>query len=184
MKSLKAALALVVLGGIGSVWLLSQPWVSATLFQDQMPAMEVSRTGATLYPASFAAAWLTVACAIVVVAAGPAIRRIVGYIVTACGIVVLVAPLAFFATDTAAQLSNTYQDYQSIAVATKSLFWFVLLFGVLTILAGVELILFSREWGVLSAEQANSATPKARSDWELLDDGHDPTGDQSSPSPS
>ena len=177
LKSMKGAMLALLVGGIGSVWLLSQPWATATLFEPNMPTVEVSRTGATLYPASFAAAWLAIASAIAFFAFGPKIRRALGVLLIFCGAAILIAPVAFLLTGAFELLSQEHSNYQSISVTSNSLVWLMLVFGVATMFAGVVTVLWSGSWSTLSGRQSNAVTPTNRSDWDSFDEGVDPTAE-------
>lgn len=177
MKSIKVTMMLLVVGGFGSIWLLSQPWITATLFEPGMPAVEANRTGATLYPVSFGAAWLAVACAIAFFAFGAKVRRVLGVVLVFCGAGILISPIAFYLTDALEQFSQEHASYQSIAVETNKLIWLMILFGLAVFLAGVATMLWSQSWATLSGRQSNSTTPKTRSDWDSFDLGDDPTAE-------
>lgn len=178
VKSMKASIVLLLVGGFGAVLLLSQPWVTATIYEPQMPTVETGRTGATLYPVSFGAAWLVVACAIAFFAFGPRIRRILGVVLIFSGAVILIAPIAFYLSDAVASVQVAHEgsaNYQSIAVETYPLVWIMFLFGLVVMVAGVLTLLWSKDWATLSAKQSHSSKPVAKSDWDALDAGEDPT---------
>ncbi|MFZ1362311.1 MAG: Trp biosynthesis-associated membrane protein [Candidatus Nanopelagicales bacterium] len=178
LKSMKASIVLLLVGGFGAIWLLSQPWVTATIYEPQMPTVETARTGATLYPVSFGAAWLVVACAIAFFAFGARVRRVLGVVLIFCGAAILIAPIAFYLSDAVASVQEGRQgssNYQSVVVETYPFVWLMFLFGLAAALAGASILLWSKDWATLSAKQSNSRKPVEKSDWDALDAGEDPT---------
>lgn len=181
LKTKRAVIVLLLIGGLGSVWVLSQPWVTATFVEPNMPTTQVIRTGATLYPASLGAAWLVVACAIALFAFGPKVRTAIGVILIFAGGLILMSPIAFLLTDAMESLPQEYANdaaYRSFVVETSPVVWLLFVTGLVTELAGLAIMMWSQSWGGLSSKQSNSVEPATRSDWDALDAGDDPTLDR------
>lgn len=174
-KTYMITLGLLVLGGLGGVWSLSQVWVTATLFQPGLPTEFLADTGATLYPVALVGSWLAVASAIAIIALGAKARKVIGVLAVLCAVAVLVSPVAFFVTDSAVRVTDQNNQFESIAVATTH--WYILLLpcSIAIAIAGVLAIVASSQWRSLSNAQTGSQKTTKASDWEVFDRGDDPT---------
>ena len=162
---MKATLAALGCGAILVIVSCSMAWTTSTaplLEGVGGPSSEVSVTGAQLVPAANAAGWVALAGILAVIATRSWGRTAVGVILVLAGVVIVVS---------------------TIGARGSTIWWCAAAFGgALTCGSGVVVAWRGRAWPGLSrryvAPGSDSAAPsRARSPWDAIDHGHDPTTD-------
>lgn len=157
-----------------SVWVLQRTWVTSSVTEPGLPIETETVTGATLYPASVAGAWLALACVVAIVATRGRWRSVVGVMVLLAAIATMVAAVAFPLTASIEFASTSLSSRPNLQVTTSS-WWLVTgLCAVAIFACGIAVLRWSSQWRSLSSKQAGTASPEL-SDWEKLDRGLDPS---------
>jgi len=181
LKAYPSILLLLAISGLLVVWSLSQPWVSATIADGVLPVEKVVVTGSTIYPLAVACGWIALASVLAVAAIRGVARVVLGVVVVLAALGVLANALGFALSPGRDALTQTSISATAQVSTSTSQWWIVsavaaLVFGY----CGIATIRWGRTWRTLSARQdGNAAADRpARSDWEALDRGEDPTAEQ------
>ena len=169
-------------------------WVTATVGEAGLPSLSVELTGRDLQPESTATALVALAGIAALVATRRAGRLVTGVVLLVLGLVSVVRAVQFAVADasstaptgTVGRLVAERTGVGSAGLAvTHSAWWVVaLLAALLVALAGVVVVVRSRDWPVLGGRYERSdGTDQVRDDrrpvsaWDQLDRGLDPTDD-------
>lgn len=157
-----------------AIWALGQVWVSAQVRDSDLPVQMVDVTGSSLYPASLAAAWVTLAAVAAIVATRGRLRSAVAIVVMVCAAGIGMAAIAFPLSSHIELISGNYQTNQDVSVSVTSYWVFVAVAAVLVAGCAISALMFGSAWRSLSARQSG-ATARKNSTWDALDRGEDPT---------
>ncbi|NQU36411.1 MAG: Trp biosynthesis-associated membrane protein [Actinobacteria bacterium] len=163
----------LILGGVGALWSLTQPWASEVV-SNGFTNEEVAISGASLYPVGLAGAWVALASVVAIVATSGRVRQVFGVVVLASAAAVLAAPLLYLILDEIV-VGTDLGEPQSAAGARTSWWIVTLVSGVLIAAAGITTMVRGSRWRRLSARQDGQKSKAEVSDWDALDHGEDPT---------
>jgi uncharacterized membrane protein (TIGR02234 family) len=187
----------LVIGLAGAVAVMvgvAKPWVTATARQTGLPQIEVSVSGADLAPLAGALGVVVLAAFGAVIATRGWVRRCLGGLIVVASLVVLVSaihpPGATGALEDALSAKGwSGGDYDS---GTAWWRWLALVGSVATTLAGVAISLYGARWATMGAAydapgtaqdtvpaKPHDAASASEADvWREIDEGRDPTDDQ------
>lgn len=174
-----AILALLAVGG-GTLLALRADWASATVSVAGLPEVDLAVTGAQAVPGAVGLAILVMAAAAGVIAAGPRLRRIIGGIVLAAGLVgiLLVARASESLTEQKARaIDEAAVSGVDVAWGSSAAQGFSIVGFVLTVLVGAAVAWLGPRWATMGRKyDAPVAREPDSSDlWKAMDDGVDPT---------
>jgi uncharacterized membrane protein (TIGR02234 family) len=187
----------LVIGLAGAVAVMvgvAKPWVTATARQTGLPEIEASVSGADLAPLAGALGVVVLAAFGAVIATRGWVRRALGGLIVVASIVVLVSaihpPGATGALEDALSAKGwSGGDYDS---GTAWWRWLAMAGSVATTFAGAAISRYGARWATMGAaydapgtaqdavpaKQRDAAPTTERDVWREIDEGRDPTDDQ------
>lgn len=177
----------VVLTAVGGVLVLvasGRVWSSTHVDVPGAAATAVSVTGHTVEPSLPALGIALLALAAGVIAARGALRRVVGAVIAAVGLICLVVAIVGRGSVSSALTAHELGGLAIPAHGTANGWWILAAAGgVLAMLAGVASVAMSGDWAALgrkyeAPELARAAVPAGDPNdtaWDALDRGEDPT---------
>ena len=182
--TLRNLISIELLSAVIVLVALSRPWVVATYEETGFPTVDLSLSANQLNSTLNGLAIAAAASALGVVATRGIFRRLVGAVILAIGVGIV------FAT---ANLMNNLDVFvgsqfeQAIgrevtgwAADTSSYAWLVIPAGISIALCGLAIALKSFETGISKRYERNPASESQLTPWQALDQGIDPTIENSS----
>lgn len=174
---LTGALAIILLVAANT-----RTWVSGTVTDAVLQGAHTDASGGKAAPALLASALVGAAAVLATLTTGRIARWIAAVITLLAGIVAVVAVMVVVRdpVKTLGDVATSMTGHTGDRKVTADLTfwpWVALLGAVLLVLTGVLAILGARAWSGLSSRYDAPTAPKAaaRSDWDKLTDGEDPT---------
>lgn len=182
MSSKRTVLLVGALAVILLVAANTRTWVSGSVTDAVLQGAHTEASGGKAAPALLAAALVGAAAVLATLTTGRIARWIAAVITLLAGVVTVVAVLVVVRNPvkTLADVATTMTGHTGDRKVTADLTlwpWIGLLGGVLLVLTGVLAIIGARTWSGLSSryDAPTAAKATARSDWDMLTDGEDPT---------
>ncbi|WP_446663457.1 Trp biosynthesis-associated membrane protein [Flexivirga sp. B27] len=177
--------SVIIVGAIAVILMVAantRTWVSGTVTDAVLRGAQTDASGGTAAPALLAAALVGAAAVLATLTTGRVPRWIAAVITLVAGVVAAVAVIVVVRdpVTTLADVATTMTGHTGDRKVSADLTiwpWVALLGAVLLMLTGVLAILGARRWSGLSSRYDAPTGPKvtARSDWDMLTDGEDPT---------
>ncbi|MET1133252.1 MAG: Trp biosynthesis-associated membrane protein [Aeromicrobium sp.] len=174
-----AVLTLLALGG-GTLLAVRATWSEATAEAAGIPETDLAVSGADVVPGAIGLAVLVMAAALGVLAGGPRLRRLIGVLVAAAGVVgVVISSRTADAMQTAQQraideaaVSGASMDWSSTVAQPLAIAGFVLV-----VVLGAGVAWLGPRWATMGRKYEAPAArePDASDLWKAMDDGVDPT---------
>ena len=182
--TLRNLISLELLSALIVLVALSRPWVVATYEETGFPTVNLSLSANQLNSTLNGLAIAAAASALGVVATRGIFRRLVGAVIMAIGLGIVVSTVNLvsnldvfvgmqFEQAIGREVTGWVTDISSYA-------WFVIPAGILIALCGLAIALKSFETGMSQRYERNPATESQLTPWQALDQGIDPTIENSS----
>ncbi|MBB2891333.1 Trp biosynthesis-associated membrane protein [Flexivirga oryzae] len=182
MTSKRSVLLVGALAVILMIAANTRTWVSGSVTDAVLQQAHTTASGGKAAPALLASALVGAAAVLATLTTGRIPRWIAAVITLLAGVVSVVVVLApvrhpgSVLGDVATTMTGHTGD-RNIAASLTVWPWMALLGAVLLVLTGVLAILGARTWSGLSNryDAPGASAVRARSDWDMLSDGEDPT---------
>ncbi len=148
-----------------------------------LPGRQIDLRGSALAPGIGALGWLGLAALAALAATRAWGRRLVGFVLAACGVGVIAVAAGVLADPAAAvRRAAPVGTPDGSAINLGGWPWGVVVGGVLLLMSGVFLTAFGQRWNAMGAKYDAPGTPSAppvaateAEVWQALDRGEDPT---------